>query len=137
MTVWGIVMDYKGNKKLVPLAKNLRKNMTREEKRLWYDFLRNHPARFRRQKILGKYILDFYSASAHLAIEIDGEHHYQPDFLNDDMKRTEYLNSYGVFVLRFSNREVRTNFDGVCQWINETISRNQSGVINNSPIDRE
>ena len=65
-------MDYKHNKEIVPLAKVLRKNMTKEEKHLWYDYLREYPIRFIRQKIIGKYIVDFYCANAKLVIELDG-----------------------------------------------------------------
>ena len=119
-------MDSKGNKKMVPLARELRRNMTREEKHLWYDFL---------QKKIGKYILDFYSASEKLAIEIDGSHHYETDKLAKDSKRTYYLNEYGISVIRFSNKEIWTNFSGVCQWI-DIVIRNKTKVINNSPLDR-
>ena len=52
-------MQSKHNKQLVPLAKQLRKEMTKEERHLWYDFLRSYPVRFSRQKVLGKYIADF------------------------------------------------------------------------------
>ena len=128
-------MDYKGNKNLVPLACELRRNMTKEEKHLWYDFLKNHPARFCRQKIIGNYIPDFYSASEKLAIEIDGSHHYEADKQLKDEKRTKYLNDYGISVLRFSNKEIWTDFSGVCQWINIFIG-NKTQVINNSPLDR-
>ena len=70
-------MQSKYNKQLVPLAKQLRKEMTREERHLWYDFLRSYPVRFSRQKVLGKYIADFYSAEAKLVIELDGSQHYE------------------------------------------------------------
>ena len=70
-------MQSKYNKHLVPLAKQLRKEMTKEERHLWYDFLRTYPVRFSRQKVLGKYIADFYSAEARLVIEPDGSHHYE------------------------------------------------------------
>ena len=68
-------MQRKHNTNLVPIAKTLRKNMTKEERRLWYDYLRSHPVRFSRQKVLGKYIADFYSAQAKLVIELDGSGH--------------------------------------------------------------
>ena len=70
-------MQPKHNKQLVPLAKQLRKEMTKEERHLWYDFLRAYPVRFSRQKVLGKYIADFYSAEAKLVIELDGSQHYE------------------------------------------------------------
>ena len=69
-------MQSKHNKQLVPFSKQLRKEMTKEERHLWYDFLRNYPVRFSRQKVLGKYIADFYSAQAKLVIELDGSQHY-------------------------------------------------------------
>ena len=70
-------MQPKHNKALIPMAKLLRRNMTKEERHLWYDFLRQHPARFSRQKVLGRYIADFYSAKAQLVIELDGSQHYE------------------------------------------------------------
>ena len=70
-------MQPKHNTQLVPLAKQLRKEMTKEERHLWYDFLRSYPVRFSRQKVLGKYIADFYSADAKLVIELDGSQHYE------------------------------------------------------------
>ena len=72
-------MQSKHNKQLVPLARALRKNMTKEERRLWYDFLRDYPVRFSRQKVLGRYIADFYSAEAKLIIELDGSQHYEDE----------------------------------------------------------
>ena len=109
--------------------------MTKEEKHLWYDFLRMHPARFRKQKIIGSYIVDFYSPSEKLAIEIDGEHHYSTHLWYDN-KRTDYINKRGISVLRFSNSDINNNFDGVCQYINEYIMKNHLKTINDSPLDR-
>lgn len=71
------MLEYKYNKANVPIAKTLRKNMTKQEKHLWYDFLREYPIKFTRQKVLGKYIADFYCAKANLVIEIDGSQHYE------------------------------------------------------------
>ena len=132
-------MDYKGNKKLVPLAKTLRKNMTKEEKHLWYDFLRSHTAGFRRQKILGKYILDFYSAKEQISIEVDGEHHYSEKKFAADIERTNYINGFGISVLRFSNKEIQENFSGVCQFIDEYITNKRlknKAIDNRSPVNR-
>ena len=132
-------MDYKGNKKLVPLAKTLRKNMTKEEKHLWYDFLRSHTAGFRRQKILGKYILDFYSAKEQISIEVDGEHHYSEKKFAADIKRTNYINGFGISVLRFSNKEIQEIFSGVCQFIDEYITNKRlknKAIDNRSPVNR-
>ena len=81
-------MQSKHNKQLVPLARALRKNMTKEERRLWYDFLRDYPVRFSRQKVLGRYIADFYSAEAKLIIELDGSQHYEDENIRKDARRT-------------------------------------------------
>ena len=81
-------MQYKHNSDLTIYAKYLRKNMTKEEKHLWYDFLKLHPEKFLKQKILGKYIVDFYCAKAKLVIEIDGTQHYENDSISYDNKRT-------------------------------------------------
>ena len=110
-------MPPKSNKELVPLARTLRKNMTRQERKLWYDYLSHCPIRFYRQKILGHCIVDFYCAAARLAVEIDGSQHYKPDERAKDEERTRFLEGYGITVLRISNYEVDTNFEGVCLWI--------------------
>ena len=108
-------MIYKGNKNLVPLARELRKNMTPEERHLWYDFLRDYPVRFTRQKILGKYIADFYCAEAKLIVELDGSQHYEEENQKNDAERTGFLEEYGLTVLRIPNNAVRENFPGVCE----------------------
>lgn len=110
---------YKG--KLIPLAKELRKNMTRQERHLWYDFLRCYPIRFQRQKTIGNYIVDFYCHSARLVIELDGSQHYFEDGIGKDKERDEFFNKLGLKVLRFSNREIDEDFKGVCECIDLTI----------------
>ena len=110
-------MIRKHNKDIVPAAKMLRKNMTKEERHLWYDFLRNHPARFSRQKVLGKYIADFYSAKANLVIELDGSGHYSEEGKQHDKERTAFLEEYGIYVMRIPNTEIHENFRGVCDYI--------------------
>lgn len=115
--------DRKNNHKLVSFAKKLRKNMTREERHLWYDFLKEYPIRFQRQKIIGKYIADFYCAKAKLVIEIDGSQHYEDVGLVNDEKRTEYLMQYGISVIRISNREIWENFSGVCEKIHLEVEQ--------------
>ena len=107
-------MDRKGTKKLVPLARNLRREMTKEERKLWFQFLRNYPVRFYRQKVLGKYIADFYCAKAKLVIELDGSQHYEDAGRGYDQNRDAYLQSLGLAVLRFSNLDIAKNFSGVC-----------------------
>ena len=107
-------MQRKHNKQLTPFARQLRKEMTKEERHLWYDFLRFYPVRFSRQKVLGKYIADFYSAEAKLVIEPDGSQHYGADEMQKDAERTAFLEGYGLTVIRISNNEVSKNFRGVC-----------------------
>ena len=119
-------MDRKNNKEIVPLAKELRKNMTKEERHLWYDFLRQYPVRFQRQKVVGKYIVDFYCAKAKIVIELDGSQHYEEDSLRKDAQRTAYLKGYDLTVLRIPNNEVNTNFEGVCQYIDLAVQRSLS-----------
>ena len=122
----GIVMQSKHNKQLVPLAKQLRKEMTKEERHLWYDFLRKYPVRFSRQKVLGKYIADFYSAEAKLVIELDGSQHYEDENIEKDAERTAFLEGYGLRVLRIPNNEVSRNFRGVCEYIDTAVKQSLS-----------
>ena len=110
------------NSKLTSRAQSLRKNMTKEERRLWYEYLHNYPYRFRRQVTVGKYILDFYCATARLAVELDGSQHCEPAQLLYDEQRTAYLDSIGIYVLRFSNLDVLQNLRGVCRQIDMIIS---------------
>ena len=119
-------MDYKGNSKIVPMARNLRKNMTKEERHLWYDFLREYPVRFTRQKILGKYIADFYCAEAKLVVELDGSQHYNPEDQKKDQERTACLSGYDIAVLRIPNNEVMRNFSGVCEYIHQAVCQRRS-----------
>ena len=105
------------NDTLIPNARNLRKNMTKEERHLWYDFLRDCGVRFRRQEIIGNYIADFYCSSAKLVIELDGSQHYMPEIKEKDSERTHFLESLGFRVMRFSNLDVLQNFEGVCEAI--------------------
>ena len=116
-------MQPKHNKELTPLAKQLRREMTKEERHLWYDFLRTYPVRFSRQKVLGKYIVDFYCAKAKLVIELDGSQHYEEDKSKKDAERTEFLDRYGLYVIRIPNHEVRENFEGVCAYIKAVVGR--------------
>ena len=119
-------MQPKHNKQLVPLAKQLRKEMTKEERHLWYDFLRAYPVRFSRQKVLGKYIADFYSAEAKLVIELDGSQHYEAEETQKDAERTAFLECYGLTVIRIPNNEVSGNFRGVCAFIDATVKQSLS-----------
>ena len=113
----------KNNPKLKTLSQNLRKNMTKEERHLWYDFLKTLPVTVNRQKVIGNYIVDFYCAKANIAIELDGSQHYFEKGLQKDTARDEYLNSLGIKVLRYSNLDIKKNFNGVCEDILRHISK--------------
>ena len=103
--------------------------MTKEERRLWYEYLRQYPCRFRRQVAFGRYILDFYCAKAKLAIELDGSQHFDPKNIQYDQDRTAFLEENGIHVIRFSNTDVIQNLRGVCQSIDLAIlSRTQSSI---------
>ena len=116
-------MERKHNKEIVPTARMLRKNMTKEEKHLWYDFLQSYPVRFSRQKVLGKYIADFYCASAKLVVELDGSGHYTEQGKTHDAERTAFLEEYDLKVLRFPNADIHSNFRGVCEMIDRTVTQ--------------
>ena len=88
--------------------------MTKEERRLWYDFLKQLPVTVNRQKVIGRYIVDFYCASAKLVIELDGSQHYEAKGAASDRERDRALNQLGISVVRYSNDDVNRNFDGVC-----------------------
>ena len=118
--VGGIVL-YKHDKDTVAKAKALRKEMTREERHLWYDFLRGYPVKFTRQKVIGPYIVDFYCASAKLVIELDGSQHYTEEGLREDQARTTVLEKYGLKVIRFLNRDIDQNFKAICHEIDNII----------------
>ena len=108
-------------KELIPRAKELRKNATPQENHLWYDFLRSYPVRFQRQKTIRSFIADFYCHAAKLVVEIDGSQHYEPQGLAYDAERTAVLEQYGLLVLRFSNRDIETRFQAVCEQINQVV----------------
>ena len=101
------------NKKLVDNARTLRKNMTPEERHLWYDFLKRLPVNVRRQHNIENFILDFYIAEKKIAIEIDGRQHELPEHRIADEKRDSDLKKWGITVLRYSNDSVRNNFISV------------------------
>ena len=110
-------MHYGRNHTLLTNARSLRKEMTKEERHLWYDFLRYCRPRFRRQEIISNYILDFFCHEAKLAIELDGSQHCEPSAIQYDTKRTAHLHNLGITVVRFSNLDITKNFKGVCQQI--------------------
>ena len=119
-------MEYKHNKKNVPLSRVLRKNMTKEEKHLWYDFLRYCKVKFLRQKPIGNYIVDSYSAKAKLVIELDGSQHYSEINIEKDTERTAFLEKYGITVVRIPNIQVNKNFTGVCEYIDDIVKQSLS-----------
>jgi len=120
-------MNTRYNSKLTQRARNLRINATKQENRLWYDFLRNYKPRFTRQRVVGNYILDFYCAQIKLAIELDGSQHYEENGANYDNQRTQWLESLGIAVIRFSNLDIDRNFEGVCLAIDEMVKAMEEG----------
>ena len=106
-------MSYKYNASLTGIAQTLRKNMTPEEKRLWYDFLKHLPLTINRQKIIGNFILDFFIAEKQIAIEIDGMQHGEPEYRQKDLQRDAELWQLGIRVLRYSNKDINQHFDNV------------------------
>ena len=99
---------------LTHFAQELRKNQTKEEARLWYQFLRRYPYQFRRQHQIGQYIVDFYCSKAKLVIELDGSQHYDIQGMENDAIRTAFLESLCLKVVRFSNTDVNLQFQNVC-----------------------
>ncbi len=110
------------NSELTPNARNLRKNMTKQERELWYRFLNTLEFRFRRQKVIGQYIVDFYCAEKKLAIELDGSQHFETKNIEKDAERTKFLNDKGIVVLRYTNLQVDKNFKSVCEDIYAHLS---------------
>ena len=105
----------------VNLSRNLRKEMTPWERKLWYCFLKDYTVRFQRQKCIDCYIVDFYCSKAKLIVELDGSGHYTPQQIQEDQKRTNILENYGLKVIRFSNTDIDKNFYGVCTVIDNEI----------------
>ena len=102
-------------------ARNLRKEMTPWERKLWYCFLNKYPVRFTRQKPIGRFIVDFYCAKAGLILELDGGGHYNPEAKAKDDERSQILEQSGLKVLRFSNMDIDKNFYGVCTVIDREV----------------
>ena len=112
-------LDY--NSEMNSRARQLRREMTRQEKKLWYDFLRLYPVKFYRQRVIESFIVDFYCPSAKLVVELDGSQHYEEEAASYDAWRTSVLESHGLQVIRFSNDSVNTNFRGVCAGIDHAV----------------
>ena len=102
-------------------ARRLRREMTPHERKLWYLFLRKYPVKIYKQRIIGRFIVDFYCASAKLVIEADGSQHYEPQGMAYDAERSAFLSALGLEVLRFSNRDIDRDFHGVCEQSGITI----------------
>ena len=112
-------------------AKLLRRNMTPQERRLWYGFLRDYRPKFQRQRVIGKYVVDFYCAKATLVIELDGCHHYEEEKYGYDEARTNFLQRRGLRMLRFLNHDIDRNFSSVCEMIDRAVKGiNIEGRIN-------
>lgn len=111
----------KKNNKMLDRARQLRREMTPQERKLWYCFLRKYPVKIYKQRIIGSFIVDFYCASAQLVIEIDGSQHYTQDGMAYDSERTKILEQYNLKVIRFSNRQIDCEFRAVCDEIDKTI----------------
>ena len=117
------------NSNLLNIARILRRNMTKQEKHLWYDFLRNYKAKIYKQRIIDNFVADFYCHQARLVIEIDGSQHYTKEGAAHDADRTAVLEKYGLLVLRFSNKDIEENFEGVCTLIDQTILNRISDAL--------
>ena len=120
-------LRYNGN--LIENAKALRKNGTKQEKHLWYDFLCKYPVRFQRQKTIGSYIVDFYCCKAQLVIELDGSQHYEPEGMEKDRARDEKLRALGYEVVRYSNTDVHSNLEGVAEDILSRLEKQEEKTI--------
>ena len=123
------------NKKLLEQAKILRKDMTKQEKHLWYDFLKNYPIRWYKQRIIGNFIVDFYCSQAKLVIELDGSQHYEYNAMEYDEWRTKIINIYDIEVIRFSNYDVDTNFEGVCFEIDRVVKERLDKPLSHTSYD--
>ena len=110
-------------------ARRLRREMTPHERKLWYLFLRKYPVKVYKQRIIGRYIVDFYCASAKLVIEVDGSQHYDPQGMVCDAERSAFLTELGLEVLRFSNRDIDRDFRGVCEHIDFTIQKRRQDPL--------
>ncbi len=121
-------MLYKYDKKLINTAQTLRKNMTKEEKHLWYDFLKKLPVTVNRQKNIGSYIVDFYISEHRTVIVLDGVQHGDEEHAIKDTERDETLYKLGITVLRYTNRQIKQNFRGVCLDILKHLNLEESEI---------
>ena len=116
-------MERKHNSDLTNVARMLRKNMTKQEKKLWYDFLSKYPVRFLKQKVIDNYIVDFYCSKARLIIELDGSQHYTDSGLSKDRIRTEKLEDRNLEVIRIPNRDIDKHFFEICEYLDNYIQQ--------------
>lgn len=124
----GTYMSLTYRHSLIPVAKGLRKNATRQENHLWYDFLRTYPVRFQRQKAIDHFIVDFYCHTAKLVVEVDGTQHYTEQGLAYDAERNAVLEQYGLKVIRFSNGDIDRQFSAVCDMVHHEIQERMKEV---------
>lgn len=122
------------DKRLNSRARDLRNNATKQENRLWYDFLKKQELQFYRQRVIGEFIADFYCPVIRLVIEVDGAQHFVKDAIEYDSQRTEYLESLGLTVIRFTNIDVDRNFAGVCRVIEQAILSRHTAT---APLPKE
>ncbi len=114
------------NNSLLKNARQLRSDMTPQERKLWYLFLKKYPVKIYKQRIIGSYIVDFYCAHAKLVIEIDGSQHYDDAGKENDSLRSAYLEDLGLLVVRYSNADINCRFDSVCESIRRHIQQRMS-----------
>ena len=110
-------------------ARQLRREMTPHERKLWYLFLRKYPVKIYKQRIIGRFIVDFYCASARLVIELDGSQHYEQQGMAYDAERSAFLEAQNLAVLRFSNGDIDRNFHSVCEQIELTIKERMQSPL--------
>ena len=115
-------MSAKKDQTSLSFAREMRRGMTCQERRLWYEFLRSYPLKFRRQHVIGRYILDFYCPRAKIGVEIDGSQHFDEAAIQYDSMRTAFLEEQGITMLRYTNHEVNTLFYGVCEDIDRRVT---------------
>lgn len=115
------------NKDINNIARTLRKQMTRQERHLWYDFLRNYYVKVYRQRTIDNYVADFYCPAAKLVVELDGGQHYTEKKMLDDEHRSLIINQYGIHVVRIPNNEIDNNFYSVCTYLDSIIKKRIKG----------
>jgi len=111
------------NKENNTRARSLRREMTEQERKLWFRYLRDFQKKFKRQVTLGYYIADFYCAEKKIAVELDGSQHYFPEGEDYDERRDEYIKKMGITILRYSNNDIDNNFEVVCRDIFDRVMR--------------